>query len=56
MAITKVLAVASLVLFALAAAPVAQAQNAGDGTTVTSPQKTVTPSQKVADPAKRAAR
>jgi|KBSSwiStaDraftv2_1062776.scaffolds.fasta_scaffold3023112_2 hypothetical protein len=46
MAITKVLAVASLVLFALAAAPVAQAQNTGDGTTVTRPHKGVDPAQK----------
>ena len=56
MAIIKFLAGASLVLLALAAAPVAQAQNAGDGTTVTPPQKTVTSPQKVVDPAKKAAR
>ncbi len=37
MAITKVLAGASLVLLALAAAPVAQAENAGDGTIPTMP-------------------
>ena len=49
MAITKVLAGASLVLLALAAAPVAQAQNAGDGTT------TVTRPHKVVDPATESA-
>jgi hypothetical protein len=56
MAITKILAGVSLVLLALAAAPVAQAENAADGTTVAPPQKTVTPTQKAVDPAKKAAR
>jgi Ni/Co efflux regulator RcnB len=54
MAITKILAGASLVLLALAAAPVAQAQNAGDGTTnVTRPHKVVDPAKKAARQAKR---
>ncbi len=49
MAFMKVVAGASLFLFALVAAPIAQAQNDGDGTTVTRPHKVI-------DPAKRAAR
>lgn len=53
MAITKVLACASLVLLALAATPVAQAENAGDGTTVTRPHKVVDPAKKAARLAKR---
>jgi len=53
MAITKILAGASLMLLALAAAPAAQAENAGDGTTVTSPHKVVDPARKAARQAKR---
>jgi hypothetical protein len=53
MAITKVLAGASLLLLVLAAAPVAQAQNAGDGTTVTRPHKVIDPAKKAARQAKR---
>ena len=53
MAITKVLAGASLLLLALAAAPVAQAENAGDGTTVTRPHKVIDPARKAARQAKR---
>ena len=47
MAIAKVLGGASLVLLAVAAAPVAQAQNDGNGTTVTR-------AHRVGDPAKDA--
>jgi hypothetical protein len=53
MAFTKVLAGTSLMLLALAAAPVAQAQNTGDGTTVTRPHKVVDPARKAARQAKR---
>ena len=53
MTITRILAGASLALFVLAAAPVAQAENAGDGTTVTRPHKTVDPAKKAARQAKR---
>jgi len=53
MAITKVLAGALLVLLALAAAPVAQAQNTGDGTTGTRPHKVVDPAKKAERQTKR---
>jgi Ni/Co efflux regulator RcnB len=53
MAITKVLAGASLLLLALVAAPVANAQNDGDGTTVTHPHRVVDPAKKAARQAKR---
>jgi hypothetical protein len=53
MAITKILAGASLVLLTLAAAPVAQAENSGDGTTVARPHKVVDPATKAARQAKR---
>jgi hypothetical protein len=53
MAIIKVLAGASLLLLALAAAPVVRAENAGDGTTVTRPHKVVDPAKKAARHAKR---
>ncbi len=53
MTITKVLASASLVLLALGTAPVAQAENAGDGTTITRPHKVVDPARKAARQAKR---
>ena len=53
MAIAKVLAGASLVLLAVAALPAAQAQNDGNGTRVTRPQKSVDPAKKADDQAKR---
>jgi len=53
MAIAKVLAGASLVLLAVAAAPVAQGQNDGNGTTVTRPHKVVDPAKKADQQATR---
>ena len=53
MAIAKVLAGASLVLLAVAAAPVAQAGNDGNGTRVTRPHKVADPAQKADQQAKR---
>jgi hypothetical protein len=53
MAITKVLAGASLLLLALVAAPVANAQNDGDGVTVSKPQRVIDPAKKAARHAKR---
>jgi len=53
MALTKVLAGVGLVLVALAAAPVAQAENSEDGMTVTRPHKTIDPAAKAARQAKR---
>jgi hypothetical protein len=53
MTIVKVIAGASLLVFALAATPVAQAENAGDGTTVTRPHKAVDPATKAARHARR---
>ena len=48
MAIPKILAGASLVLLTLAVAPIAQAANADDGTTINRPQKTNDPAGKAA--------
>jgi hypothetical protein len=53
MAITKVLAGASLILLALVAAPVANAQNDGDGSTVARPHKAVDPATRAARQAQR---
>jgi hypothetical protein len=48
MTIMKVIASASLLVLALAATPVARAENAGDGTAVTRPHKAVDPAMKAA--------